>query len=81
MLNQRMFRKSILQYILFIVLVVEAAGNGIFGLAMNGTITRSRYLWDQKDIQALRAMVDEENEFFRMERNDFRAGMMLFLTI
>lgn len=72
MLNQRMFRKSILQYILFIVLVVEAAGNGIFGLAMNGTITRSRYLWDQKDIQALRAMVDEENEFFRMERNDFQ---------
>lgn len=71
MLNQRLFRKSILQYILFIVLVVEAAGNGIYGLAMNGTITRSRYLWDQKDIEVLRNMVDKENEFFRMERNDF----------
>lgn len=66
-------KRKLWQIVLLCLLVIEAAGNGIFGLCMNGSISRTSYNEDIKET----AQIKKETEtltnggFYRMELDKF----------
>lgn len=58
---------TVLSGILTVVVLVEAASNGIYGMLCDGGVTRSMYLADQFSYQELMKGKKEEEGFFRSE--------------
>ena len=61
------------QHILLVILIVEVAGNSIFGLCSNGSISRSSYLNNLQASGQVKNLVEEKEggSFYRMELDKF----------
>ncbi len=66
-------RRKMWQHILLVILIVEVAGNSIFGLCSNGSISRSSYLNNLQASGQVKNLVEEKEggSFYRMELDKF----------
>ncbi|MDO4632251.1 MAG: GtrA family protein [Eubacteriales bacterium] len=60
-------RKQVIQTILIALMSAEMAATGVYGVCMNGTVSRSSYVDDQTAYQALIARNEESEEFYRSD--------------
>lgn len=53
--------------LLMLLLTVELAGNTIYGLCMNGTVSRTNYTEDRAEVAGIRDKYEAKDTFYRME--------------
>ncbi len=67
LLRETVKRERIIRNILVTVMTGEMVASGIYGVCMNGTVSRSTYVDEQKAYQAMIARQETEDEFYRAE--------------